>query len=254
MASLKFYRDREISFALFADVDGDGWQQLVAAGETARGYSTRLQTALVGAAGGTCTAEPCEVTPRTGADTTLSCRVTMRPSRDVESTTLDRAILAELNRNAPAGVRWVEHVSANGYAGAGAVGLVAAPLLAPVAAIAGLVALASSDAREAMAERFRDVAGLVIDPATVRQGSDRSPVGASASALGRAATVATGGAVASTDPARDGQTPAARAASELPSGPPTWLVVTLVSVGAVVGVVGLGYAARGVAGLIRETK
>jgi hypothetical protein len=251
MASLKFYANREISFALFADVTGEGWTQLTAAGETARGYSTRLRTALVGAAGGTCTAEPCELTPRTGADTTLSCRVTLRPGRDVDSTALDRAILAELNRGAPSGVRWVEHVSATGYGGAGAVAALGAPLLVPLLPVIGLVGLVSSDAREYAAEQFRGVAGLVIDPSTVRQGSDRSPVGASSSALGRAATVVTGGPVASTDPARDGRTPSDRAREELP-GVPGWLLVVGGVAGVLVALGVVGYAARGIAQVARE--
>lgn len=244
----------EVTVAVFADTPTSSWDAMRAAGLSPGVLGDLIVSALIAVCGATVTAAPVEVTPRTGADATLAARVTFRPGRDVGRVELDDAIVRWLNQPAPAGHRWTPHTSANAYAAGGASAAVAAPLVALVGLPLLVVGLVSSDARTAAREQWLRVAGVVIDESSIRLGSSREPVGASSSAIGRAATVATGGSVSSTDPTRDGQTPAARAASEVPGvQPPAWLLPVVIVGASILGVAVVGYGARGIAQVMRES-
>lgn len=243
----------EVTVAVFADTPTSSWDAMRAAGLTPGALGDLILSALVAACGATVTASPVDVTPRTGADATMSARVTFRPGRDVGRVELDQAIVQWLNQAAPSGHRWTPHTSATAYGAASVPAVLAAPLALPLALPLAVVGLVSADARRAAQEQWLRVAGVVIDESSIRLGSHREPVGASASALGRAATVATGGTVSSTDATRDGQTPAARAAGDIPGvQPPAWVLPVVIVGASILGVAVLGYGARGIAQVMRE--
>lgn len=247
-----FGAGNQVSFNLYADCPGEDWDRI---GQTERGRASYLAAHVRTAVQkfGAVADVKAEAAPKTGGDSVLSARVVgFTPRIEVSSEALDAEILRELNANLDPRA-WLPHVpgSRNAALAAGAV------VLMPVTVLAGVVGAISSDAREWASATYRERLGFVIDASSLERG-ERHSAPVHSSTVGRAASIAAGGPVSSTDPARDNQTPAAAAAASagesLSWTPPPWLLVGGLVVGGLAAAIGLGYAARGVAQLVRETK
>lgn len=243
-----FGAGNQVSFNLYADCPGDDWERI---GQTERGRASYLAARVRAAVQryGTVADVKAEAAPKTGGDSVLSARVVgFTATAEVSSDTLDVELLRELN-NGLEPRAWLRHVpgTRNAALAAGAV------VLMPVTVLAGVVGAVSSDAREWASDEYRSRLGFVIDTSSLVRGEQRSAPAAS-SIVGRVAGVAAGGAVSSTDPERDNRTPAESVASGVSWQPPAWLVVGGVVLGGLLAAVGIGYGARGIAQLVRETK
>lgn len=239
---LIFRAGSTVSLVAYVDVASDAWRSLVAAGYGAP--NARASIEHVFSKRGRVESIVVEATPRAGGgDTTIAARVSWTPSAQVDSGVMDADILSELNKTRE-GAPFLRHVSATSNAAL-------TPVWIPLA-------IASWVAPDAVSGAYRGRLGIVIDESTVRAGVDRSAPPSSASALGRAATTVAGSERSSTDPSRDGRTPASTAASDASAAvggavtPPTWLIVTAVAVAGVAALVAVGFAARGIAQAKRE--
>jgi hypothetical protein len=239
---VRFRAGSTSSCALYVDVPSNDWRNLVARGWGAPEARASIEHTF--AKRGRVESIQCECTPRSaGADTTISARVAWTPSGDVESGVLDADVIAQLNKF-DAAAPFKRHVSATSNL-----------VLAPVSWGAALVSWVAPDASSRL---YRNALGIVIDEGSIRAGVDRSVPPSSSSALGRASTVVAGEARSSTDPSRDGRTPASTAATDAGQAvggavtPPAWLIATLVGVAGVAALVAVGFAARGLAQAKRE--
>lgn len=247
MSSVRIMAGAPVSFVLYADCPAERWRSIgQTEGTRAAGLAQRVRHAFEGF--GTVADVKAEAAPKSAGDTVLSARVVGFVARaEIDSEALDAVVLRELNTGLDP-VAWYPHVS-----GARNWGLVLGGVaLAPVAVVAGIAALVSDSARESLEQRYRSL-GSVIDTGSIERGENRANPPPS-SPFGRVASVAAGGPVSSTDPARDNRTPAQAAAEGLSFQPPAWLVVGGVVVGGLLAVVGIGYAARGIAQAVREVK
>lgn len=256
---IRFQPNQAVSFLAYADSPSDAWER-VSASSSARASALAAAVRHALSAHGQVEDLKAEVTPRAAGDTTLSLRVAgFLASRDVTSEQLGAAILEAVNapslwgEGAPSPV-WLRHVCAGRNAGLYAASVAAFPVTFVPGVVLGIAAAVSPTARARIASEYRTRLGVVIDESSVVRGADRRPPPSSSSRLGQLVTLAGGEPRSSTDPGRDGQTPAAAAAAALPglSVPPALVVGGVVVLG-LLALVGVGYAARGVAQLARET-
>lgn len=251
MSAVVLGAGQQVSFCLYADCPSSLWAT-IAQTENGRAITLAAKIRRAAEALGSVADVKAEAVPKSAGDTVLSSRVAgFVPRANVDTDAFGAAALRELNAGAPRAL-WLPHVSAARNAPL----LATAPVLAPIWAAVGLATAVSDTADEAVSNAYRRL-GYVVDTGSVERGQNNAPPPASTIA-GRAAAVAAGGTATSTDAARDNRTPAAAAATAageaLSWTPPPWLLVGGVIVAGLVGAVGLGYAARGVAQLVRETK
>lgn len=203
-----------------------------------------------------------DISRRTASDDTLSVLISLRASARVSTDVVGASILAALNKPTNArrsSVRpFVSHVPAS-YAAAAALAM-------PVALPLAVVATAANWITSTVAERAHFTLprpfGFVIDESTFARGT--LPAGAvppsTSTFVGQ--LLSAPNSVASADRERDGRTnggigldavkdAAGRGAGE--SLIPGWVMPVAVTAAVIVGVVAVGYAARGIADVARET-
>lgn len=237
--AFQFDPQNTYSFVFYAD-STSAEARAIRAVQVQQAVRTRIQTL-----GGQVLDVKADVTPKTG-DTTTAVRIAgWTPRAPTTRADVDREMLAALDTIVPDRVRWVPHVpGSRNTAIALTIGL---PVL--------VVGLVSTTAREAMERQYRQRLGYIVDANTIESGTNREPPPSSSSALGRAGAIVAGDRVSSTEPSRDGQTPAQTAAADAAAVVGTVAAPSpAIIVGAIIGVsllaiVGVGYAARGLATL-----
>lgn len=248
--SVVFGAGNVCTFNLYSDCPSDAWSR-IGTTEVARASSLASRVRVAVSRYGAVADVKAEAAPKSVGDSVLSARVVGFNARvQVTAEDLGREVLRELNAGLEPSA-WVPHVTGTRNAAVYAAAI--NPIGLPVAIVAGIASAASETARDWLSEQYRERLGFVIDESSIVRGEDRSAP-APSSIVGRVAGIAAGGPVTSTDPARDNRTPAQTASESIAWQPPAWLLVGGVVVGGLVALAALGYGARGVAQLVRETK